>query len=61
MRILHRTLVLLQYIKSYSVYKLYNYLIFCNMNSYIQYLHLAKSEGYAIVNTFWWCFTDYEL
>lgn len=45
MRIRHRTLVLLQYIKSYSVYKSYNYLVLCNMNSYIQYLHLVKSEG----------------
>ena len=61
MRILRRALVLLQYIKSYGVYKSYNHLVFCNMNSYIQYLHLVKSEVYAIVNTFWWCFTDYEL
>lgn len=45
MRILYRALVLLQYIKSYSAYKLYNYLVFCNINSYIQYLHLVKSEG----------------
>ena len=44
MRILYRTLVLLQYIKSYSVYKSYNHLIFCNINSYIQYLHLVKFE-----------------
>ncbi len=44
MRILRRALVLLQYIKSYGVYKSYNHLVFCNMNSYIQYLHLVKSE-----------------
>lgn len=44
MRILYRTLVLLQYIKSYSVYKSYNHLTFCNINSYIQYLHLVKFE-----------------
>lgn len=45
MSILHRTLVLLQYIKSYSVYKSYNHLIFNNINLHIQYLHLVKFEG----------------
>jgi len=45
MRIRHRMLVLLRYMESYSVYKSYNHLIFNNINLYIQYLHLAKSEG----------------
>ena len=45
MRIRHRTLVLLRYMKFYSVYKSYNHLILDNINLYIQYLHLVKSEG----------------
>ncbi len=45
MRILRRTLVLLQYMESYSEYKSYNHLIFNNINLNIQYLHLVRSEG----------------
>lgn len=45
MRILRRTLVLLQYMESYSEYKSYNHLIFNNINLHIQYLHLVRSEG----------------